>query len=257
MNCNEARQHWSLYHDSEGDAELHFQIGAHLGECPQCAEWFSQQGLLEHLLADKLGSQRPTPELWDQVLGRCGLARPARARRWVWLAGVAASVVLAVFVYWHWFRVSPGPNLAELTAAWHQRLTEGGEPVQFHSESDLEVERYLRKQVSFPVRCPPRKDAGFAVHGAGVCRLADQPAAYLAGNVDERPVSIFVLPRDSLAVFPHQQAALRKQSQHQCREGRYEMVMAVIDRNAVLVIGEAKTERLAKVLKAYGTYPDH
>lgn len=35
------------------------------------------------------------------------------------------------------------------------------------------------------------------------------------------------------------------------------MVLGVIDQNAVLVIGRTTPERLEKVLKAYGTYPEH
>jgi anti-sigma factor RsiW len=260
MNCNEARQHWNLYHDSEGDAELHFQISEHLALCPHCAEWFSQQTRLEALLAEKLGPQPATPELWNQVLTRCGLIQPAPARRWLWLAGVAAcAAVLVVALLWTLNRPpnQPSADLAKLTAARHERLVVGEEIPQFESRSDLEVEDYLRKRVSFAVRCPPRKDAGFAVRGAGVCKLGDQPAAYLSGQVGEAPVSIFVLPRDSLAAFPHQQKALRKEKTHRCQEGQYAMVLGVIDKNAVLVIGQTEPARLEKVLSAYGTYPDH
>jgi anti-sigma factor RsiW len=258
MNCNEARRHWNLYHDSEGDAVLHFQISAHLAVCPHCAEWFSQQSRLESLLAEKLNVQAPTPALWHEVLSRSGLIQPAPARRWLWFAGVAAcAVVLVVAMLWTWSHspLQTSPDLAKLTAARHERLAAGEEIPQLESRSDLEVEGYLRKRVSFSVRCPPRKDAGFAVQGAGVCQLADQPAAYLSGRVDEAAVSIFVLPRDSLATFPHQQEALLKEKTHRCREGQYAMVLGVIDRNAVLVIGQTDPERLEKVLSAYGTYP--
>lgn len=260
MNCNEARQHWNLYHDSEGDAELHFQISEHLATCPDCAEWFSLQSRLETLLAEKLGSQPATPELWNQVLTRSGLTRPTPARRWLWLAGVAAcAAVLGISLLWTWTRspIRASPDLAKLTAARHQRLTVGEELPQFQSRSDLEVEDYLRKRVSFPVRCPPRKDAGFAVQGVGVCKLGEQPAAYLSGHVDEAPVSIFVLARDSLAAFPHQEVALRKEKTHRDQQGQYAMVLGIIDKNAVLVIGRTDPERLEKVLKAYGTYPDN
>src|SRR5215831_20053443 len=259
MNCNEARQHWNLYHDSEGDAELHFRISEHLAVCPDCAQWFSQQSRLECLLVDKLRTQPPTPELWDQVLRRSGLKQPAPARRWLWLAGIAACVAVAIASFWYASRPTapPSPDLTKLSAEWHQRLEAGEETLQFRSKSDLEVEGYLRQRVTFPVRCPPRKDAGFAVKGAGVCRLADQPAAYLSGYVDEAPVSIFVLPKGSLDTFPHQRDAVRQGKTHRCREGPYQMVMAVIDRNAVLVIGQTDADRLDRVLRAYGTYPDH
>jgi anti-sigma factor RsiW len=260
MNCNEARQHWNLYHDSEGDAELHFQISEHLAICPDCAEWFNQQSRLESLLTEKLNSQAPTPELWHEVLTRTGLIRPTPARRWLWFAGIAASaalLVVAVLLAWNHFAAPPSADLAKLTAAQHDRLVAGEELPQFESRSDLEVEDYLLKRVSFPVRCPPRKDAGFAVQGAGVCQLADQPAVYLSGRVDDAPVSIFVLPRGGLAAFPQQQDALLKEKTHRCQEGQYAMILGVVDKNAVLVIGQTEPERLEKVLSAYGTYPDH
>jgi hypothetical protein len=260
MNCNEARQHWNLYHDSEGDAELHFQINEHLAICPACAEWFSQQSRLETLLAEKLNSQPPTLELWNEVLTRSGLIRPALARRWLWFSGLAscaAILVVTVLLGWNRLPGPPSPDLAKLTAERHERLVAGLEIPQFESRSDLEVEGYLRKRVSFPVRCPPRKDAGFEVQGAGVCQLAEQPAAYLSGRVHDATVSIFVLPRDSLVAFPHHQSALLTEKTHRCQEGQYAMVLGVIDKNVVLVIGQTAPHRLEKVLSAYGTYPDH
>jgi anti-sigma factor RsiW len=260
MNCHEVRQHWNLYHDSEGEAEQHFQVNEHLAICPDCAQWFSQQSRLESLLADKLRAGQRTPELWNQVLARSGLTPGPASRRGAWLTGLAACMVaLAMIGWWYLSRSgqSSAPDLAHLSAAWHERLESGTETPPFHSTSDLEVESYLRKQVTFPVRCPPRQDAGFQVRGAGTCQLAEQPAAYLVGQVDRSPVSIFVLPQDSLSKFPRQQEAVRKEATHRCREKQYTMVMRVIDRNAVLVIGQTDSERLEKVLSAYGTYPHH
>ena len=259
MNCNEARQHWNLYHDSEGDVELHFRIEEHLANCPDCAQWFHSQSRLEEMLVQKLAARTPQPDLWNRVLVGSGLLKPARSRRWILFSGMAAcAATIALLVVWNGGR-SPGAaqnDLADLTGSWHERLASGNEPLQFKSQSDLEVEEYLRKQVSFPVRCPPRKDAGFAVQGAGVCRLADQPAAYLAGHVDMTPVSIFVMPRDSLAAFSENAGAVPGRVTRR-RTGSMETVLGVIDRNAVLVVGETDSARLERVLRAYGTYPDH
>ncbi len=274
MNCHEARRHWNLYYDSEGDSALHFEISEHLAICPHCAEWFSQQSRLEELIAEKLAPRQPTAPVWEHVLGKCGLVQPVRAGRWLLLSGIAACAMVALgAVLWYGSGLfqpnevamaptSPDrgagfPDLAKLTAQWHQRLTAGDEPLQIRSESDLEVEGYLRQRVSFPVRCPPRKDAGFAVQGAGTCQLGQQSAAFLLGQVEEAPVSIFILPRTSLEAFPHQWEAIRRHAPHHCREGQLDMVMALIDRNVVLVIGQAMPDRLLEVLNAYGTYPDH
>jgi Flp pilus assembly protein TadD len=127
MICNEARQHWSLYHDSEGDAELHFQISEHLATCPDCAEWFSQQSRLESLLVEKLPSHKPTPELWNQVLAGSGLIHRAPPRRWLWFGGVAASaavLVAAALLIWNRFAVQDLLDLTKLIASRHQRPVE-------------------------------------------------------------------------------------------------------------------------------------
>ena len=260
MNCHEARQHWNLYYDSEGDAEQHFQIGEHLAMCPECAQWFKQQSRLEDMLKEALGPESADRVLWNHVLGKTGLRQPVRVRSWKWFAAVAASiaVVAALVLFWQGGSANAA-DLSKLAASWHQKVVAGQEP-EFRPQSDspdLEVENYLHKHVAFPVRCPPRKDAGFAVDGAGVCKMAGEPAAYLTGRVDEAPVSIFVLSDASLAAFPHQQQALRTEKTHHCREGAYQMVLAVIDRNTVLVIGQTDADRLYRVLRAYGTYPDH
>src|SRR5262249_6816274 len=154
----------------------------------------------------------PDPELWDRVLSRCGLQQPAPRRLWLWLASVAAcALVLVTALLWRTLSGpgSTGTDLAQLTTAWHERLCEGAEPIEFQARSDREVEAYLRQRVNFPVRCPPRKDAGFDVRGAGVGELGGQPAAYLSGYVDVEAVSIFILPREGLQAFPRQARALR------------------------------------------------
>jgi anti-sigma factor RsiW len=262
MKCEEVRRHWNLYYDSEGDAELHLRINEHLDNCASCAEWFHKQSRLEDLLSEKVGAVGGDEVVWPNVL-KGALIEPAPSaaggRRMFLLATLAvcaAAIVLAVFAILPFLTGSQNKSdsLSALTATWHERLVAGQVDVAYRSESDLAVEDFLRKRVSFPVRCPPRKDAGFAVSGAGTCQLADQPAAYLVGNVDQAPVTIFILSRDSLPAFPHQQAALAREIVHRCREGHYDMTMSTIDKNVVLVVGQARQEALERILRAYGSY---
>jgi len=260
MNCEHIRRHWDLYHDSEGDAELHWNISQHLDNCAACAEWFSKQSRLEDLLSEKLNTLPPDGELWAGVLGNAGLSRPATTRRWFVfssLATLAASVLLLVAGAWLWQvdRHGDASSLSKLAATWHGHWTAGEIRPPFESSSDLEVEDYLLQEVNFPVRCPPRKDSGFAVQGAGTCHLDDESTAYVVGHVDEEPVSLFILSRNSLARFPHQQEALSREIIHRCREGSQEMALSVIDQNVVLVVGRVPQDRLTRVLQAYGTYP--
>lgn len=256
MNCEEARRHWNLYYDSEGDAEVFLQVNQHLERCPSCAEWFYKQSRLEDLIAQRLKSPQPDPELWEAVLVRAGLEPPRASRRRFafWGLGALAASLLFAMLLWR-SGATQAPDLAHLTAEKHAQISSGVLPLEFASPSDLEVEDYLRRRVVFPVRCPPRKDTGFVVQGAGVSRLANEQAAYVWGWVDGKPVSVFILARGSLRQFPHQLDAVRREGIHRCHEGRHEMVMAEIDRNVVLVVGETDTDRLLRVLRAYGSYP--
>ncbi len=258
MNCNDVRGHWNLHRDSEGDAEMHLRIEEHLAICPDCKSWYSRQNRLENGLVAALNSDAPTSAMWDRVLVESGLATGKREFFRARMILVAAVFALAVFVGW-WIAIGRGSASDRLVAAtvdWHQRLASGEELVQFQSESDLAVENFLRQRVSFPVRCPPRKDAGFLVQGAGVFRIADRPAAYLFGEVDREPVSIFVLARSNSDPMVRETIAKELEASHLHGPGAYEVSIAGIDKNTVVAVGRTSSARLDQVLQAYGTYPE-
>jgi anti-sigma factor RsiW len=260
MTCTEARQHWHLYHDCEGDARLHLEIEDHLAGCPACAEWFHFQSRLEDLVTEKLVEPPADPALWTRVLAGAGLKHPTSTSRWSWFAGVAAcaaAALLAIGGLSHFRTPAQAADLTQVSAQWHERLQSGQEPIQFASDSDEKVEAFLKGRVPFPVRCPPRKDAGFAVRGAGVCEIEGRPAAYLRGEVGATPVSILVLPRDSLDSFPAQLEAVRRRGIHHAPAGEYAMVLREFDRNAIVVVGRTDPAALERVVNAYGSYPDH
>lgn len=265
MTCNEARQHWMLYLDSEGDAELHFRISDHLGMCPDCAEWFAKQERLERLLADRLKCDEANDELWGRVLQRTGLVptrRPGGWRKTVWSLAGAVAVLGLAFIAATLLLTRPAaepvvavPDLARLTTDCHERHLRGLSQVEFHSQDDQAIERYIRQQVSFPVHCPPRKNVDFAVEGAGVCRWAPKPMVYLVGRVEETSVSVFVLDRACLDLFSQDRGRLdRGGGRYRCRQGGYHMVSGVTTDNVVVVVGTAPPEVLEKLLNAYGSY---
>jgi len=258
MNCEEVRQHWELYYDSEGDSEVYLRINEHLAACQSCAKWFFQQAKLEDVVTAKLAAAQPTAELWRRVLSETGVAQPATTRGWSFFSpffALAASLALIVGI-WQFRAPSEPDHLSMLTAAVHEELADGSQRVEFASVSDEAVEGYLKRRVTFPVRCPPRKDAGFAVRGGGVCTIAGDQAAYVVGQVENKDVSIFILPAERLAHFVHEREVLGREAIHHCREGKYEMVLAKIDRNIVVVIGQGSPVELERVVRAYGTYPE-
>jgi len=261
MNCHEARQHWNLYYDSEGTPDLFQQINKHLESCPECTAWYRRHEVLEEELTRRLSAGEATPELWASILPTSA-TQPAgggASRRLLLslVAVLAASVLVAVGItLWPKPKAAePIDDLAQMSAQQHRALLAGNEPVEFRSSSDLEVEAFLRKRVTFRVRCPPRKDTGFMVSGAGTCQFHGQKTAYLVGKLDGGDVSIFILSRDALKQFPRQSDLLKQAKAVECRDGRYRLAMAAIDNNVVLVVGRTSCSKLSRVVQAYGTYP--
>jgi anti-sigma factor RsiW len=251
MKCHEARQHWMLYLDSEGDPEMHLRINDHLGMCPECAEWFARQMRFEQAIEERLADGQPTPELWDRILARSGITtRASPRRRWLVLGGiaVAAAVLLGLASLFLLWQPRASAELPRLTVDCHERHLRGVSQVEFRSQDDQAIERYIREQVPFSVHCPPRKDVDFAVEGAGVCRWAPKPMVYFVGRVDQTSVSVFVLDRASLDLLAQGGGRYRSQ------EGGYQTVSGLTADNVVVVVGTVPSEVLEKLLNAYGSY---
>jgi len=256
MKCHDIRRHWELYYDSEGDSETYFQINEHLSTCPKCARWFFQQSQFEDKLVLKLREETPEKELWKAIYSDCGLlpSRTSRNRLFASSLVIVLGAFIAVMAFWDTRDVDQPLHLASITAAWHRQLTVGVERVEFASQSDQDVENYLRQRVSFPVRCPPRKDAGFLVQGGGVCNITGELIAYVHGRVDGRSVSIFILPDSRNAQFTYVPEVLSRTPVQHFREGNYEAVLAKIDHNVVVVVGDSSLDKLERIIRAYGSY---
>lgn len=260
MNCATAQEHWELYHDSEGDAQLYLEINDHLARCASCQEWFERQRSFEASLLARLRGDSRSDDMWTRLEDQLCKTTSATSRTWSSLlryVAVAASIVL-MGVLWRFAgdAHSRESNLTRLVSVCHERLVGGSDPLQFESESDLAVEAYLKNRVSFPVRCPPRQNAGFAVRGGGVCTMGDAPAAYVHGLVEAEKVSVFILPRERIAEFGLDEDALQHSRVVHQRVGEFEVVFAAVDQNIVVVVGQQSSMRLERVVRAYGTYPE-
>jgi hypothetical protein len=260
MNCTTAQEHWELYHDSEGESQLYLEVNDHLSRCAACREWFERQQSFEASLLARLRGDSRSDDMWTRLEGQLCKTTSATSRNWSSLlryVAVAASIVL-MGVLWRFAGNSHSRalDLTGLVSVCHERLAGGSDPLQFESESDLAVEAYLKNRVSFPVRCPPRQDAGFAVRGGGVCTLGDAPAAYVHGLVEAEKVSVFILPRERLAEFGLDGDALQHLRIVHQRVGEFEVVFAAVDQNIVAVVGQQSPARLERVMRAYGTYPE-
>jgi anti-sigma factor RsiW len=259
MNCPEVRRHAMTDLDGAADPELRSRLDEHFQGCPACVAWFASQERLDRTIRDRLSAGRATPEMWDRILARAGVRpRPPRRRsRRLVLGGLlsAAAAVLLTLLAGHWAEFRQRSELALDAAALHGRWLRGELSPELASNSDVEVDRYLKARVPFRVHCPPRTDVDFAVQGAGVCSVEGRPrAAYIVGRVGRSPVSILVLDRTSLEAFPHDRSRLRRGRRQRTEEGDYRMVSGVVADNVVVVVGAAPDEALEKLLNAYGTY---
>lgn len=261
MNCLEARKLFPLYYDSEGGAEVQFQIGDHLATCPECKAWFAEQTRSEAALADLLNKGQASGELWQRIESQLLAAGvtvsrpPAPLRGGVWLLALAASLLMAAYAWWGFFGDASADELARLAAREHESYVAGRWQADVVSESIEEVEQRLRPKAGFAVRCPPRGQAGFRLKGGGICRLETELTVHIVGEVGRQPISVFVLPHESLRSFPSMRDHLPAEGQvHRCREGSYEMVASLWKGHVVLVLGRVKSDVLAEILRGYGSH---
>lgn len=257
MSCERARGLWELYSDSEGNSQLYQEINEHLARCEACAGWYERQSRFESALSAKLREGTPAANVWTRIEHSLPAANDRSFSVIRVFAAVAACALIALSI-WRFGNTSEevDSDLTTLVSRYHERLATGDEQLQFVSKSDLAVEEYLKRQVTFPVRCPPRQDAGFEVRGGGICTVGELPAAYVHGLVGSDKVSIFILPRERLAEFGHERDALMSADVVYRRQGNLGVVVAAIHRNLVVVVGQEPPERLERVVRAYGTYPD-
>jgi len=250
MNCTEARQHWMLFLDSEGDPELHLRIRGHIGDCSDCSKWFAEQRVSEEQISEAISSGEPTPQLWQRVLSHVQVPPASAVRRRRFALVTALTVAAAVIALLVGYQVRERSFPAELSrdaADWHVQWQLGNVRPELESTSDHEVDHYLKRRVPFRVHCPPRTDVQFSVQGAGVCFMKDQRlAAYIVGSVGNSPVSILVLDKSNLDGFP--------EGFHHRNEGSYQVASAVIAENVVIVVGTTSLEVLERLLHAYGSY---
>jgi len=264
MDCNQVKAQWDIYYDSEGDAETHFNIGQHLENCVHCRMWFEGQERVERSLTHAINqpdAKNQSAVDWDQVLNGAGVrvyestANVGRGTFRV-LTALTASILI-FFAAWSLLSGSSEkiPSLIKESIAIHRFVASGSLRPDFESTSDIEVDRYLVRRASFPVRCPPRKDSGFEVNGAGMYELEGQSVVYVVGAIDSQPISVFVLPKNHVELIPHDKRPMTERQVHFKATPEWGVAYAVVDKNLVLVVGKSTQEKLEKVVSSYGTYP--
>ena len=208
MSCDQAKSQIFPYVDGELARERRQELEAHLAGCAACRRLVEQEMTFRDRYVARL---RPDPapvhlrESVDRLLGGLiGVPVPAprRWRRWA-AAGVAALILLGLGI-----GLGVGLQtmrdranlLAELTDAsveQHQKLASGELPPDLIDGSPRTAEAWFRRRLDFNVNLPEIKSANLTLLGARISHLGSVPAAALEYKLDQRNVSLFVIPDEA------------------------------------------------------------
>jgi anti-sigma factor RsiW len=206
MTCPELLQAIDPYLDDELSVLEVLRVQAHVRRCEPCRTALASEARLHALLeADALQDQ-PSPALRDRVLQRLATVSPApsspRRRRWVAVPyAILASGLLVVGLLGGIMVVRfPGasdlPPFIEEVAVKHRLYGEANGPALGLKTADIgELTGWLAGRLGFPLKAPARLRSGERLVGGRVSSLADVPAAYLAYERDNHPVSLFITQR--------------------------------------------------------------
>jgi anti-sigma factor RsiW len=209
MSCDRAKSQIFPYVDGELSRELRQEVEAHLAGCAACRRLVEQELTFRDRYAGRL---RPDPapphvrESVDRLLGGLvGAPTRAQHRRWrTWAAaGVAAVLLLGVGIGLGvalQAMLHRADMLAELTDAsveQHQKLASGQLPPDLTAGSPGSAEAWLRQRLDFNVKLPELKTANLTLLGARISHLGSVPAAALEYKLDQRNVSLFVIPDEA------------------------------------------------------------
>jgi anti-sigma factor RsiW len=208
MNCETAKSQVFPYVDAELAPELRDGLEAHLAGCGPCRRFVEQELRFRDAYTSRL---RPDPapahlrESVDRLLA--GLAGETSGGRWTRSRrsthAAAAVVLLAVGLALGIALKSMlqrGDFLAELTEAsvdQHQKLASGLLPPDLVGPSPKTAEAWFRRRLDFNVNVPELKSTNLTLLGARISHLANVEVAALEYQVDQRNVSLFVIPEEA------------------------------------------------------------
>jgi anti-sigma factor RsiW len=175
---------------------------AHLDQCASCEEFFRQEREFLDWLRPRLPTEKAPAELRERILLRASdpalrtsvaskpLAPPGRRGAIIAAAAVAAAAILFAVL----LRDPTPPGVSALETALvedHIRYLPNASRAEFPSSDATRVSSWFSDKLHFPVRAPFLSRG--KLMGARLCFLMGQRVALLFYEVEERPLSLFVL----------------------------------------------------------------
>lgn len=201
--CNETRAVLYPLDEPKESSPSVREAQAHLAQCDSCSEFFRAEREFLDWLRPRLQMETAPPELRERIVRGASergeirkrasfSSHAARARRvFLAVAAIAAASVLLVALL---SRDAAPPGLSELETALvedHIRYLPSAGRSEFPSSDPSDVSSWFSDKLHFPVQAPALPEGRLS--GARLCFLMGQRIALLFYEVEERPLSFFVV----------------------------------------------------------------
>jgi anti-sigma factor (TIGR02949 family) len=208
--CRAVQPRLFEYLDGEVPADQRPAVEAHLGTCPDCRHLVELERAFHEIYVTPLRPDPAPPATRERMARRLAdLAVPPtpwwqrlRRRRAgataVAAALVAVAVLTALVVAWTRREASAAFLwLADASVEQHQKLARGLLPFDIARVSPKEAEQWFGTKLDFNVRLPELKDENLTFLGGRISHLRDIEVAALEYRVDQKNVTLFIMPSES------------------------------------------------------------
>ena len=199
MNCEEAKKLIHAYVDRELDLVQSLELERHLTDCNSCSKEYAGLQALRSVVGSVY--QKPPAQLQNRIRSaiRKEVKSETRPRMlsWRWI-GVAASIVLLVFLSWGLFRVlsgsSPDEALAHEVVSSHVRSLMASHLTDVPSSDQHTVKPWFNGKLDFSPPVIDLADQGYPLAGGRLDYLNNRTVAALIYQRRGHFINLFVWP---------------------------------------------------------------
>lgn len=210
MACKAVKAKLFEYLDGELSEEQRSPLEEHLGACSDCRHLVELEKAFQEIYVLPLRPDQAPAAVRERVARLlASLAkpptswwrRPLRRRRAIVTAVLAALVLVGglwgLILTWAQREASASLlRLADASVEQHQKLARGMLPFDIARISPREAEQWFGNKLDFNVRLPELKDENLTFLGGRIAHLRDFEVAALEYQVDQKNVTLFVMPSE-------------------------------------------------------------
>ena len=199
MNCNDVRKYFYAFLDDELDVEKNIEVLAHVDMCCECGQRMEKERLLQNRVRETVCEVK-APDYLVEVVLKGAEEKPnffvllvrnlLSGRRWVPVAGIAAAMIMIVYLF-----VIPGnvkkDDILFLTESKYHNYMMQQLDLDIRSQDHEEVVEYLRGQTNSKIVLPEIGD-GAKLVGAALSEIDGVKVSQVFYLRGETPVSFMI-----------------------------------------------------------------